>query len=87
MPVKRRKPDGLPFNLYERHGVRVYTIFYKDAAPPRARRFSISCSTGDKGAIASARRTAIKRAADMPGARSMLEVLASLRRPGLQCNA
>jgi site-specific recombinase XerD len=62
MPVKRDTPDGLPFNVYERRGKRVYRIFYKEPSPPRAVRFSLTCDVNDKIAIQQTRREAIRRA-------------------------
>ena len=43
---RRSKPDGLPFNVYERTGVRIYSIGRKN---PRtgAWDFRLSCPVGD----------------------------------------
>lgn len=60
---RRDTPDGLPFRLYERVGVRTYSIGYKaaDGTWP----FKLSCPVTDRAKMAELRRDAIKRAADL----------------------
>lgn len=60
---RREKPDGLPFRVYERRGVRVYSIGYKAAGG--AWSFRLQCPADDAQQIAQLRREAIKRAADL----------------------
>ncbi len=62
MPARRQTPDGLPFHLYERRGVRNYRIFYKSPKPPRPVIFSMTCAVDDRMAVAKTRREAIRRA-------------------------
>jgi integrase len=62
---RRRSPDGLPFRVYMRKGVRTISFYYKHPAGPeeplaRAR-------VGNPQAIMRARRTAIKRAVEICG--------------------
>jgi integrase len=56
----RAKPDGLPYRVYERHGVREYSIGYKQADGTWA--FRLKCRADDKEQIAELRREAITRA-------------------------
>jgi len=65
MPVQRERPDGLPFNVYERRGLRVYRIWYKRPNPPREIVFTMTCAAKDAIAVAKTRRAAIKRSADI----------------------
>ena len=58
---RRAKPDGLPFRVYERRGVRVYSIGYKGESGAWA--FRLQCPADDAQQIAQLRREAIKRAA------------------------
>lgn len=60
---RRDKPDGLPFRVYERRGVRVYSIGYKGA--DGTWRFRLECDVSDADAVAATRREAIKLAADI----------------------
>jgi integrase len=57
---RREKPDGLPFRVYERRGVRDYSIGYK--LPSGKWAFSLKCSVHDKAKILELRREAITRA-------------------------
>lgn len=57
---RRQKPDGLPFRVYERRGVRVYSIGYKAESGTWA--FRLQCPADDPAQIAQLRREAIKRA-------------------------
>ncbi len=54
---RRASPDGLPFRVYERFGVRVYSIGYKMQSGRWA--FRYECPIGDGPAIAALRRKAI----------------------------
>jgi len=58
---RRDKPDGLPFRVYERHGVRRYSIGYK--APGGAWLWRMDCDAADTAAVADLRRQAIAKAA------------------------
>lgn len=58
---RRDKPDGLPFRVYERKGVRVYSIGYK--LPNGKWSFRYSCPADDTAQIAAHRRRAITEAA------------------------
>ena len=60
---RREKPDGLPFRLYERVGVRTYSIGYKGADGIWS--FRLQCPVDDAAQVAQLRRDAIKRAADI----------------------
>lgn len=60
---RREKPDGLPYRVYERRGVRVYSIGYKTAAGAWA--FRLQCPADDAAQITQLRREAIKRAAEL----------------------
>ena len=64
MPARRDTPDGLPFNCYEREGVRLYSIGYK-AGTPRRWVIRESCPVGDRLARQKLRRDVLKRIADM----------------------
>lgn len=57
---RREKPDGLPFRVYERRGVRVYSIGYK--ADGGKWLFRLQCSIADAGKVAELRRDAVERA-------------------------
>lgn len=59
MSRQRSKNDGLPYRVYERHGVRDYSIGYKQ--PDGKWAFRLRCDAGDKGRIAELRREAIQR--------------------------
>lgn len=63
MPRARKKADGLPFRVYERHGKRVYSIGHM--ALDGTWSFRISCPADDKAKIAATRREAIARAATL----------------------
>lgn len=60
---RREKPDGLPYRVYERRGVRAYSIGYKLDGGRWA--FKLQCPIGDAVQIAQLRREAIKRAAEL----------------------
>lgn len=60
---RRDRPDGLPFRVYERRGVRVYSIGHKAADGSWS--FRLQCPIDDTRRIAELRRDAIKRAADL----------------------
>lgn len=59
---RRSTPDGLPYRLYERAGVRVYSIGYK--APDGRWAFRLRCAVGDEQARRALRAEAMRRAAD-----------------------
>jgi len=62
--IKRRKrPDGLPFRVYERHGVRAYSIGYK--MPDGTWSFRLSCPADDLSKVAETRADAIRRAGQL----------------------
>ncbi len=59
--IKRRDtPDGLPFRVYERKGVRVYSIGHKGDGGKWT--FRLQCAADDKAKIAELRREAIDKA-------------------------
>ncbi len=60
MVRRREKNDGLPHRVYERVGVRDYSIGYKAADGTWT--FRLSCPVSDKVQVAETRREAIKRA-------------------------
>jgi hypothetical protein len=60
MSRRRAKPDGLPFRVYERTGVRVYSIGLK--SPAGSWTFRLSCDVTQRDKIAELRREAIDRA-------------------------
>lgn len=55
---RRNSPDGLPYRVYERYGVRVYSIGYK--LPSGKWAFRFECPVGDINAIQKLRRQAIE---------------------------
>lgn len=59
MNRRRNKNDGLPHRVYERHGVRDYSIGYKAADGTWT--FRLSCDVKDKDKVLETRREAIKR--------------------------
>jgi site-specific recombinase XerD len=61
MGRKRSKSDGLPYRLYERRGVHVYSIGYKTVEGTWA--FRLKCRVNDRVRVAECRREAIQRAA------------------------
>ncbi|MBE0590148.1 MAG: hypothetical protein IH617_19140 [Hydrogenophaga sp.] len=61
MSRHRDTPDGLPYRLYERKGVRIYSIAYKQ--PDNRWAFRYSCSAEDRTRIAELRAKAISEAA------------------------
>ena len=67
MPPPRRQPDGLPFYVYERWGVRTYSIGFRFRRGPWL--FSYSCPVTDSRAIASLRRKAIIESQNMSESR------------------
>lgn len=58
---RRDRPDGLPFRLYERRGVRRYSIGYKN--PNGSWEFRLQCEITDKERILDLRSEAISRCA------------------------
>lgn len=58
---RRTSPDGLPYRVYERHGVRVYSIGYKLPSGKWAYRYE--CPIGDINEIQKLRRQAIEESA------------------------
>lgn len=63
MIKRRKKPDGLPFRLYERRGVRTYSIGYKGVDGKWT--FRLQCPADQPDQIAQARREAIQRAQEV----------------------
>jgi integrase len=59
----RDKPDGLPFRVYERHGVRVYSIGYKMKSGKWA--FRYECPVADLREIAKLRKKAIEESVNV----------------------
>lgn len=60
--IRRRKsPDGLPYRVYERYGVRVYSIGYK--LPSGKWAFRFECPVTDINGIDKARKQAIEQSA------------------------
>lgn len=57
---RRDKPDGLPFRVYERRGVRIYSIGMKSVSGEWA--FRYSCPITDRAQIAELRSKAITQA-------------------------
>lgn len=60
---RRAKPDGLPYRVYERRGLRTYSIGYK--AESGAWAFRLSCAVDDAAKIRQLRNEAIKRAGEL----------------------
>jgi integrase len=60
---RRSSPDGLPFRVYERRGVRTYSIGHKAADGTWS--FRLQCPIDQPGKIAELRRDAIRRAHDI----------------------
>lgn len=63
MNRRRERADGLPYRVYERRGVRLYSIGYK--RPDGTWAFRLTCPATSVAKIAELRREAIKRAADI----------------------
>lgn len=63
MNRRRDKPDGLPFRVYERLGVRVYWIGHK--ARDGTWSFRLECPSTDKAKIAELRREAVRKASEI----------------------
>lgn len=57
MNRRRTNPDGLPYRVYERHGVKIYSVGYKRVDGKWA--FRYACPITDKVQIAELRRKAI----------------------------
>lgn len=62
---QRATPDGLPFRVYERYGVRVYSVGYKLKSGKWAYRYE--CPVTDTRQIATLRRKAILESAKVEG--------------------
>lgn len=60
---RRETPDGLPYRVYERRGVRVYSIGHKSLKGTWT--FRLQCPVADKAKIAELRREAIRRATNI----------------------
>ena len=60
---RRANPDGLPYRVYERRGVRVYSIGYKMASGRWA--FRYECPIDDVAGIAKLRRKAIEESVNV----------------------
>ena len=63
MTKRRTRNDGLPYRVYERLGLRVYSIGFKQAEGTWA--FRLQCDVDDKRQIAELRATAIRRAGEI----------------------
>lgn len=60
---RRDKPDGLPYRVYERFGVRLYSIGHK--AEDGTWSFKLQCPVEDKAKVASTRREAIAKSNEL----------------------
>lgn len=60
---RRDRPDGLPSRVYERRGVRRYSIGYKGVGGRWL--FRLQCAVDDAAAVAALRREAVKRASEV----------------------
>lgn len=60
---RRDKADGLPYRVYERFGVRVYSIGYK--GDDGKWKFRLRCAVDDRAKVAELRREAMRRAGDV----------------------
>lgn len=76
MSKRRNRPDGLPYRVYERRGVRSYSIGYKQADGTWA--FRLSCEITDKRQIAELRATAIRRAGEIAIGKPAQDTVAAL---------
>ena len=76
MTKKRSVNDGLPHRVYERKGVRVYSIGYKSA--DGSWDFRLRCSIDDRTEIAKLRKEATRRALARSDDGSELETISSL---------
>lgn len=85
MTRRRTSPDGLPFRVYERVGVRVYAIGYKGADGRWA--FRLQCPASDTAARARLRREAIRKAADIADGKPLDGSFAALADAWLQRQA
>jgi hypothetical protein len=60
MSRRRTRPDGLPFRVYERRGVRLYSIGHKGDGGKWT--FRLTCPIDERSRVAELRREAINRA-------------------------
>lgn len=63
MSKRRNRPDGLPYRVYERRGIRTYSIGYKQGDGTWA--FRLSCDMTDKRQISELRAEAIRRSSEI----------------------
>jgi len=63
MTNRRLKPDGLPARLYERKGIRVYSIGYK--LPSGVWAFRLECPASDAAQVIKTRKLAIAQSASI----------------------
>ncbi len=63
MSRRRHRPDGLPFRVYERRGVRLYSIGHKGDGGKWT--FRLTCDVRDAARVAELRREAITKALQM----------------------
>lgn len=63
MNRKRQRNDGLPYRVYQRHGVRDFSIGYKGKDGKWV--FRLSCDAKDRAKVSELRREAIQKAAQI----------------------
>jgi len=63
MNRKRSRQDGLPYRVYERKGVKTYSIGYK--LPTGKWSFRLKCAISDRAKMAELRAEAIRRAGEI----------------------
>ncbi len=76
MSKRRHRPDGLPYRVYERRGIREYSIGYK--APSGQWAFRLSCPITDKGRIGELRAEAIRKAGELAMGKPAQDTAAAL---------
>jgi len=76
MSRRRTVADGLPHRVYERRGLKVYSVGYK--RPDGSWAFRLKCAANDARAIAGLRRDAIRRSLTQSADGSALETVAHL---------
>jgi hypothetical protein len=76
MSKRRDRPDGLPYRVYERRGIRTYSIGYNQADSSWA--FRLSCAVTDKRQISELRAEAIRRASEIALGKPAHDTVAAL---------
>ena len=76
MTKRRAKADGLPYRLYERRGVRTYSIGYK--LPSGVWAFRLTCEIKDKARTSQLRIEAVNKATGLAAGSPILDTVETL---------